>query len=209
MTSVIEQLPEIKDVQVEVKPVWEQASKLRLFTAEEYEKLAKIEIFGAGERVELIEGVILKMSPKGDLHAAATDRSAKCFIKRLDERAIVRNQNPIRLNDNSEPEPDIVLAALQAKEYSDHKPAPQDVLLILEVADSTLYTDRQRKGLLYAQAGITHYCILNLKTRELEDYREPSAEGYRSKKTYRADERFALVAFPDVEIAVGELLPLE
>lgn len=207
-------LPENKDR----KPVAEsghlelfQASplRLRLFTVDEYDRMIAAGILSEDERLELLEGVILTMSPKGDPHSTATDRAAKCFIKRLDERALVKNQNPIRLNAHSEPEPDLVLAVPQEKEYSDRKPNPEDILLILEVSDTTLRTDRQKKGQLYAAAGIIQYLILNLKSRELEDYREPGADGYRSKQTYGAEQSFSLVAFPDVTIGVGELLPPE
>ncbi len=182
---------------------------LRLFTANEYDRMVAAGIFSEDERVELIEGVVLTMSPKGDPHSAATDRAAKCFIKRLDERALVKNQNPIRLDAHSEPEPDLVLAVPQEKEYSDRKPNPADILLILEVSDTTLRTDRQKKAHLYAAAGIIQYLVLNLKARELEDYREPRPDGYRSKRSHGAEQSFSLVAFPDVTIGVGELLPPE
>lgn len=184
-----------------------QPLSLRLFTVAEYDKMITAGILDEDERVELLEGVIRTTSPKGDAHATATDRATRCFIKLLDNRALVRNQNPIHLSDNSEPEPDIVLAVPQEKEYSDRKPQPKDILLILEVADTTLRTDRQKKGDLYAHAGIGQYLILNLKARELEDYREPGANGYRSKQTYSAWQSFNLVAFPEVAISVDELPP--
>ena len=184
-----------------------QPLSLRLFTVAEYDKMIAAGILDEDERVELLEGVILTMSPKGNPHSTATDRAARCFIKRLDDRALVRNQNPIRLDECSVPEPDLVLAKPQAKEYSDRKPRPEDILLILEVADSTLRLDRQKKSRLYARAGIGQYLILNLKARGLEDYRQPSADGYRSKQTYSAGQSFNLVAFPEVTISVDELLP--
>ncbi|MGA9997089.1 MAG: Uma2 family endonuclease [Pyrinomonadaceae bacterium] len=204
MTTVLEQPPEVKEAARQ-----DGVLELRLFTVEEYERMAEVGILGRDERLELIDGVIIKMSPKGDPHCAATDRAARYFIKRMDDKVIVRNQNPIRLDNNAEPEPDIVLATPQEKEYSDRKPTPQEILLVLEVADTTLYSDRRTKALIYARAGIQQYCILNLKARELEDYRDPSSEGYRSKQTYKAEQSFSLVAFPEVVIAVGELLPPE
>jgi Uma2 family endonuclease len=191
----------------EQKVVEDQAPKLRRFTVEEYYKMGEAGVLRPDERVELLEGVILAMSPKGIKHAFANDRACKFFIKRLDDRAVVRNQNPIRLNDASEPEPDIVLAALPEEKYLEHHPTPPEILLILEVAGSTLSTDRKVKTRLYAQAGIIQYGILNVEAGELEDYREPSAEGYRSKQTYTAQQSFSLVAFPDVTIAISELLP--
>lgn len=204
MTTVLEQSPEVKEVMRQ-----DRVPELRLFTVEEYERMAEMGILGRDERLELIDGVIIKMSPKGDPHCAATDRAARYFIRRMDDKVIVRNQNPIRLDDNSEPEPDIVLAIPEEKEYSARRPTLQEILLILEVADSTLYSDRRTKALLYAKAGIQQYCILNVKARELEDYREPGDEGYRSKQTFKAEQSFNLVAFPEVAIGVGELLPPE
>ena len=95
------------------------------------------------------------------------------------------------------------------KKYADHHPTPQEVLFVLEVSDTTLQQDRAVKGLLYARAGIPQYGILNLKARELEDYRDPDQQGYRSKQTYRADQQFSLAAFPDVWVTIADLLPPE
>jgi Uma2 family endonuclease len=204
MTTVLEQLTETQRFVQQ-----EQSPELRLFTVQEYARLIEAGILGEDERLELLEGRIVRMSPKGIRHAAANDRASKCFMKHLGSRVIVRNQNPIHLNESSEPEPDLVLAAPQEKEYFDHHPTPQEVLLLIEIADSSLHVDRATKSRLYATAGIIQYCVLNLKVGELEDYREPDAEGYRSKQTYTADQSFSLEAFPEVTIKVSELLPPE
>ena len=187
----------------------DQLPALRRFTVEEYYKLAEAGILRPDERVELIEGRIVTMSPKGTRHAAATDRAARCFAKHLGDRVLIRNQNPVHLTDDTEPEPDVVLAVPQEKEYANHHPTPAEVLLVLEVSESSLSFDRRDKGFIYAKAGIIQYAVLNTRARELEDYRGPSLEGYRSKQTYRADQSFSLVAFPEVVIGVGELLPPE
>jgi Uma2 family endonuclease len=150
---------------------------------------------------------MVAMSPKGMKHATSTDRAARYFIHLLGNRVIVRNQNPILLNDYSEPEPDLVLAAPEEHEYAYRHPASADIYLILEVADTTLAYDRNRKGLSYAESGIVQYLILNVNEMEIEDYREPSADGYRRKQTYTAGESFNLVAFPDTSIKVSDLLP--
>ena len=127
----------------------------------------------------------------------------------LGDRIIVHNQNPILLDDSTEPEPDIALLVPREKEYFDRLPTPADVLLIIEVSDTTLKYDRDTKSLLYAKNGIAQYIVLNVKTREITDMREPSPEGYRALKTLRSDERFNLVAFPEIEIKVNDLLPPE
>jgi hypothetical protein len=182
---------------------------LRLFTADEYERMTELGILGEDERVELLKGVILAMSPKGDPHASATDFATRFFINLLDDRVIVRNQNPIRLDDESEPEPDIVLALPDARKYRYRKPVPKDVLLVIEVADSSLSFDRNTKAKLYAKAGIPQYLILNLNQDEVEDLRDPEPSGYRTKHTYARGESFNLVAFPECLIRVEDVLPPE
>lgn len=208
MATVTENLTPTTSRAVSFENAKNSALSPRLFTVAEYERMIELGILNADEKVELIEGRILTMSPKGKPHAAATDRATRFFITRLGARVIVRNQNPIRLSD-SEPEPDIALAVPSEKEYADHHPTPEEILLVVEVADSSLDFDRHLKSAVYAGAGIMQYLLLNVNRREVEDYREPSADGYRSKRTFRADESFSLVAFPDVEVKAGDLLPPE
>lgn len=147
------------------------------------------------------------MSPKGPRHASGNSRANRHFMQLLGAQAIIRIQDPIHLDDFSEPEPDLVVAALVEDEYDYHHPTPEEIYLALEVADSSLEYDRDEKSKLYAEAGIRQYCILNLRERELEDYRQPSVNGYRSKQTYAAEQRFSLVAFPDIDVEVEALLP--
>jgi Uma2 family endonuclease len=180
---------------------------LRLLTTSEYEQMIAAGIFNENDRIELLEGVLVEMSPKGMKHATSTDRAARHFIRTLGDRAIVRNQNPIRLNDRSEPEPDLVLALPEEHEYSFRHPEPEDIYLILEVADTTLSYDRNNKGMSYAKSGIIQYLILNLNKMEIEDYREPGLDGYGQKQTYKAGQSFNLIACPDIEVKVSDLLP--
>jgi len=179
----------------------------RLIRSEEYQRMVELGIFHEDERIELIEGRIVQMSPKNLKHALATTRSNRCFQKIAGDRAFVRVQDPILLNDYSEPEPDIVLVAPHDERYLEHHPTPKDIFLVLEIADSSLIYDREAKGPLFAQNGVVQYCLLNLQSRELEDYREPSPNGYRSKRTYTEEQSFNLVAFPKVSIKVKDLLP--
>jgi Uma2 family endonuclease len=180
---------------------------LRLFTAREYERLGELGVIGEDERVELIEGRIVRMAAKNMLHAAATRRANRYFMRLLGGRAVVSVQDPILLNDLSEPEPDLVLAALPEEQYLKHHPMPQDIYLVLEIADSSLLYDRDVKGPTYARSGIIQFCLLNLQGREVEDYRDPRPDGYRTKQTYAEGESFSLVSFPKVSIKVGDLLP--
>lgn len=182
---------------------------LRLFTVAEYYKMAEAGILRPEERVELIEGSILTMSPKGIAHAACNDKAGYYLAAILADRVIVRNQNPVHLGEHSEPQPDLVLAIPDKKRYFDHHPTPAEVLLVLEIASSSLDYDLRAKRLLYARVGIIQYCVLDLQARELVDYRDPATEDYSSKKTYRSGESFTLVAFPDISIPVRDLLPPE
>jgi len=180
---------------------------VRRFTVQEYYRMAEVGVLRPEERVELINGEIRVMSPQGPKHSASGTRADNCFRKHLGNRAVVRIQMPIHIDDDSEPEPDVVLAVPDENEYDDHHPTPQEIILVMEITASTLSYDRQEKSCLYARAGIIQYCLLNLRARELEDYRDPGPDGYRSKRTYRADQSFNLAAFPDVLINVAELLP--
>jgi Uma2 family endonuclease len=183
--------------------------KRHLITVKEYERMIKAGIYDENDRIELLNGAIINMSPKKTPHPTATNRSAKHFDALLGNKILVRNQDPIVLHDLSEPEPDIVLVVPDDMEYADRTPTPTDIYLVMEVSDTTLRYDRKVKGAAYAKAGITQYVILNLKRRELEDYREPSEDGYRSKQTYSAEQSFSLVAFPEISVKVSDLLPPE
>jgi len=185
----------------------QSAPAFRRFTVEEYYKMAEAGILREDERVELIEGEIIVKSPQGPRHASSNSRAAEWFVLNFTGRCTVRIQAPIHLDDSSEPEPDVVLALPDENYYSDHHPTPREILLVMEVSESSLEFDRVRKSRTYAKAGIRQYCLLNLKSRELEDYRQPSQNGYRSKQTYTESESFKLAAFPTISINVGDLLP--
>ncbi len=178
-----------------------------LLLVEDYDKMIEYGIFDEDEKLELWDGIIVKTSPKGIKHRNATTKTTDYFYEFLREKALIQVQDPIRLNDYSEPEPDVVLAVSPLAKYASSHPTPEDIYLLVEVAESSIEIDR-KKAVKYARNGIIQYLILNLNTNELEDYCEPSADGYRSKKTYGENESFNLVAFPDVEIKVGDLLPL-
>ena len=147
------------------------------------------------------------MTAKNVNHAIATKRAIRWFTRALGDKVILGAQDPILLNDFSEPEPDIVLTAPPDDLYLENHPTPKDIFLVMEIAESSLSYDREVKCPLFAQNGIIQFCLLNLQSRELEDYREPEPSGYRTKKTYSENESFNLVAFPKVSVKVRELLP--
>lgn len=186
-----------------------QTVKLHRITTREYDLMIESGVFDENDHIELLNGVIIEKMPKGTKHSSANDRATKMFYKTLSDKAVIRNQNPIWLDDFSEPEPDIVLAKPKEDEYENSHPTPKDIYLILEIADSTVGYDRNTKGSAYAKAGIRQYLLLNVQEKTLEDYREPNADGFQSKQTHRAEQSFNLVAFPEISFQVKDFLPVE
>lgn len=181
------------------------SSSSRRFTVAEYHRMGEAGILHPDERVELIEGVICRMSPKGSLHSTSVEIAREYFAKKLKRNAHVRTQDPISLSKHSEPEPDVALVVPPFTRYRDQHPSPAEIFLVLEVADTTLNRDR-RKSKTYAKAGIVQYCILDLKHEAIEEYRDPMPDGYASKHTHRVGDKFALVAFPSLVVKVKDLL---
>ena len=181
--------------------------KPHLITVADYDRMIEAGIYTENDRIELINGRIVEIMPKGPKHTSANSRIVRFLIRLFDEKVIVRNQDPIILDDFSEPEPDIVLAAWDDKEYSENHPTPPDILLVMEISDTTLAYDREDKARAYSRSGIQQYLLLNLQNETVEDYREPSPDGYQFKRTHRRGDALNLVAFPEIEIEVVNLLP--
>ena len=178
----------------------------RLFTVEEYHRMADAGILGEDERVELIEGEIVQMAPIGPRHAGCVINATRLFITRLGDRVVVSPQNPVVIRPRSEPQPDLLLLRPRAVSYSRELPATQDVLLAVEVAETTVRFDRFVKSRLYARAGIAEFWLVNLSTRELEVYRKPHFLGYEERAVYAAGQTVSPAAFPDVLVDVDALL---
>lgn len=142
------------------------------FCIEDYRRLDELNLF-QDARVELVEGAIIHKSAKGHLHSACNSVLLKILLPPLIDKAVVRNQEPINLPPNSEPEPDLVIARYQDDDYRSGHPTAADVLVVIEVSDSTLDYDRTTKLKLYASAGIEHYWIVNLVDFQLEWWSEP------------------------------------
>ncbi|MHC5609957.1 MAG: Uma2 family endonuclease [Nostoc sp.] len=186
----------------------ETTLKLRLWTVEEYHRMADAGIFSADERVELLEGKIIWMIAKGTAHRSAVGRTDYLLKNRLGNRAWVSIQDPVKLNERSEPEPDIAVVKVDPLDYADHHPTPSEVYLIIEVADSSFKLDCETKGKAYSKAGIIDYWVLHVIGRQLHVFREPAEDGYQSEVIVEADGIISPVQFPDLSIAVLEMLPL-
>ena len=184
-----------------------QVRQRRRFTVAEYYAMAEAGILTEKDRVELLDGEIVVTAPIGNRHAFCVDWLNRFWILALAERAIVRIQNPVRLNDSSEPEPDITLLVWKDDFYVSGHPGPQDVLLLIEVADSTVDFDRNQKLQLYARAGITEVWIVNLQDRRVETYSEPEGDQYGNIRHYGPGESVSPVSFPDIALEVERIVP--
>jgi Uma2 family endonuclease len=174
------------------------------FTVDEYEAMGRAGILDEDDRVELIEGEIVEMAPIGPGHAHSVNEFTEIF--RFRDVAIVSTQNSIRLGRYNEPQPDLALLRRRADRYRDSLPSAEDVLLAVEVSDTTLAADRGVKVPLYGRAGIPETWVVDLPHDVLHVYREPVEDGYRVVQTLRRGDRVAPLAFPDRELEVAELL---
>lgn len=185
----------------------ETSLKLRLWTVEEYHRMAEAGIFSTDERVELLEGKIIWMIAKGTAHRSAVGRTDKLLQNRLGNRAWISIQDPIQLNERSEPEPDIAVVKVDPLDYADHHPTPAEVYLIIEVADSSLKLDCETKAKAYSQAEIIDYWVLDVVNRQLHVFREASQEGYQSQVILGEDATISPLTFPELQIIISEMLP--
>lgn len=163
-------------------------------------------IISQDDRVELLEGEILKMSPIGSAHAACVKRCNSVLSRLLGETVIISVQDPVRLDEYSEPQPDIALLKARPDYYAVVHPSPGDVLLVVEVADTSLQIDRVVKLPLYARAGITEVWIIDLVTRAVEIYSDPNQGVYRNSHTVRGDEPLSPAKLPSLSIPASALL---
>lgn len=178
----------------------------RLFTVQEYHRMAEAGILREDDRLELLRGEIIQMSPIGSRHAATVNRINRLFFKKFGDRALPSIQNPVELDDYSEPQPDIALLRPRDDYYESSHPLPEDVLLLVEVADSTVRLDRTLKIPLYAEDGIVEVWLINLPAQRIEVYRQPTPEGYQQIEQFDRSQTLSIQAFADIEIAVSDIL---
>lgn len=184
---------------------------MRRWTRAEYDRLVEIGVF-EDEPLELIGGELIVAEPKSPYHSAGVGIADDVIRTSLPSGWTVRTQSPVSLDDESEPEPDVVVVPGQPRDYRHEHPARP--VLLVEVADSSLDFDRRRKGSLYARAWLEDYWIVNLVSRNLEVYRNPGPDAsahygwrYRSVTTLTPPTVVSPLAFPSIQIAVSDLLP--
>ena len=183
------------------------ARQARKFTVAEYYRMVDAGILQPRERVELIEGVILTAPPVSPRHAGSVDIANEVFARQNNGQFRVRIRGPVHLDERTEPEPDAAFLRCRPGGYRRAHPTPEDILLVTEVADSTLDYDRDIKAPLYGRAGIPETWVVNLREDCLEGFRNPGPQGYAQHIIYRRGDRISPVALPDLEFAVAELLP--
>jgi len=178
----------------------------RRFTVDDYYRMAAAGVLGEDDRVELIDGEIIEMSPIGSRHSGYLNRLNRCFVRGVGERAVVAVQNPVRVSDLSEPQPDIAVLAPRDDSYTAAHPRPADVLLLIEVADSSLLYDRELKAPLYALSGIREFWIVDVEARRIVVFRDPAPDGYRAEFVAGPGDTIHPLAFPDLAVAVSEIV---
>jgi Uma2 family endonuclease len=181
------------------------AEHAHLFTVDEYYRMGEAGILGEDDRIELIEGRLVDMAPIGSTHAGVVIQLTALISAALAGRAFLSTQNPIRLGRRSEPQPDVAILRLRDDFYRKAHPTPKDVLLLIEVADSTIRYDREVKIPLYARHGIPEVWLIDLQQQRLEIYLQPSPDGYRQTIRPANDERIAPTLLPDVIVALADL----
>lgn len=180
---------------------------IKRWSVEEYHRMAESGLLEC-DRTELLAGQIILMIAKGTPHVTALRLLATALDKQLaNQPFFVSTQDPIQLDDYSEPEPDLAIVKGDFLDYAAHHPTPNDICLIVEVADSTLKQDCDVKDKLYAQAGIIDYWVLDLPHRQLHIFRNPTSTGYTSHLILTQDQQISPLAFPDIALSLENLLP--
>lgn len=178
------------------------------FTADEWERLYELGIIPNDVRTELIEGEIVEMPPIGPAHQSVVDRFTRVFGQRFGDRAIVRIQGPVRLSPHTEPFPDIALLRPRTDFYRGKHPAGEDIVLLVEVSDTSVRYDRLVKAPLYLKARVAEYWIVDIPHNSLAVYRDPDPEMhvYAPPRDYSIDDSVEVLGFPGEPLTVRDLL---
>lgn len=181
-------------------------SELRPFTVDEFHRMAESGIFRDGERVELIDGLLVTMPPIGNPHWTRHGSIVAYLLRALEGRALVFGQAALRLSERSEPQPDVAVLAPRADGYARHDPSTSDILALIELADSSLAKDRGRKLRLYARARVPDYLLVDLAADALSHFTQPSDLGYAGERVLQHGDRFSLSRIADVALSADPFL---
>ncbi len=178
----------------------------KIFTVAEYHKMIDAGVFVGNSDYELIRGEIVKKMTQGDFHISCINRLNRLFSRNCGDEVIVSVQNAVVISDVSEPEPDVALLKFREDFYASGKAAGEDVLLLIEVSDSTVKYDRDVKLPLYAEAGIAEVWLVNLPRQILEVYSEPANGKYKAVKKYEKSQTVTLKLLPEIKLKVADIL---
>ena len=184
----------------------EMDDRIHKYTVAEYHVMGEAGILTQNDRVELIDGEIVQMPPIGSSHQETVDVLTELFVSLVSGEARVRVQGPVRLGERGEPEPDLLLLRRREGFYRSAHPQPNDVFLAVEVSETTLRYDRNVKVPLYAQQGIPEVWLVNLPAETVEVYRDPQGAAYRETNQYRRGDTLSPQAFPNLQLAVEQML---
>ena len=176
------------------------------FNVHEYHRMAEVGLLSEDSRVELIEGEIIEMSPIGSTHGGTVNRSSKLLHRKLDDIAIVSVQNPVHIDDFSEPQPDLALLKPRKDFYSRSHPTPEDVLVVIEVADTSVHYDRNVKLPLYARAGIPEAWLMILRKEVVEVHSQPKNGKYQKVQRLKRGKSLTSPTIPGLSCRVEDLL---
>jgi Uma2 family endonuclease len=182
----------------------------RSWSRDEYYRAGELGIFRPDERLELIDGqIVAKMSPVGSPHRFTVHQVAAALESAFGEGFYVEVQSPLTMSDETEPEPDVLVAIGTVFDYQDRHPSPADIRLIVEVSDSSILFDRGKKAMVYAAAGIQEYWIVNLGARTIEVHRDPNPGGYRNISILHEAESITPLFAPAASISIQSLFPIQ
>jgi Uma2 family endonuclease len=178
----------------------------RRFTVDDYHRMGEAGILSEDDRVELIDGEVVAMSPIGPRHSACVSRATQALVLAARESAIVQPQGPVRLDRFNEPQPDLMLLRPRADFYASRHPGPADVLLVVEIADSSLRYDRSVKARLYAEWGVPEYWLADLKANVLWRHTSPDGGAYGNVQQQQRGQSIAPLLLPDCTVPVDAFL---
>ncbi len=176
------------------------------FTVDEYHRMAEAGVFHEDDRVELIDGQVVEMTPVGPRHAVCVDRLNGRLSRLVGDSAIVRVQSPVVLGQRAEPEPDLTLLRPPFERYQEVHPGPAEIMLVIEVADTSVEHDRDVKIPLYARAGVPEVWLVDLSARRIEVYRNPAGGSYAEVTSISPSETLTPLLLPDARLSAADVL---
>jgi Uma2 family endonuclease len=181
---------------------------LKYWTVQEYHLMSDLGILDPNERTELIAGQIVIMTAKGTPHVLTLRILANVLENALGDKSVfVSTQDPIRLDNFSEPEPDLAIVKGTILDYAEHHPVPEDIYLVIEVADSTLKQDCEVKDKLYGRSKIAEYWVIDINNRQVRIFRDPTLTGYGSQLILTETHSVSPLAFPEIVLSIASILP--